>query len=125
MEKIKHKGTRRRKWLMALIDLPVRYYRFYPGDAPLGSTPKKMRLDTRETALLLVDVYHAAEKPEAKDLVNTKWDRAWWEIVKHRLAPLIHAARRLELPVVYVTNSSPRIQIAVGVWIPPGREPGI
>jgi nicotinamidase-related amidase len=93
---------------MALIDLPVRYYRFYPGDAPLGSTPKTMRLDTRETALLLVDVYHAAEKPEAKDLVNTKWDQAWWEI---RLAPLIRAARRLELPVVYVTNSSPRIQI--------------
>jgi nicotinamidase-related amidase len=94
-----------------MIDLPVRYYRFYPGDAPLGSTTKGMRLNTEETALLLVDVYHAAEKPDAKDLVNTKWDQAWWAIVNDRLTPLVQAARRLGLPIVYATNSSPRIQM--------------
>ena len=96
---------------MGLFELPVRYHRFYPGDAPLGAASKVMRLDPGETALLLVDVYHAAEKPEAKDLVNSKWDQAWWEIVNGRLAPLIQAARHVGLPVVYVTNSSPRVEI--------------
>ncbi len=96
---------------MHSIDLPVRYYRFYPGDAPLGSAHKVLSLDTRETALLLIDVYHAAEKPSAKELVNTRWDAAWWQIVNEKLAHVIQAGRRLELPVIYVTNSSPRVQI--------------
>jgi len=96
---------------MSTINLPVRFYRFFPGDAPLGFTYKSMSLNTGETALLLVDVYHAAEKPEAKDLVNLTWDRAFWEIVDHKLVPLIGAAREMNLPVIYVTNSSPRIEI--------------
>ena len=96
---------------MRLIDLPVRYYRFYPGDAPLGETPKAMQINLEETALLLVDVYHAAEKPEAKDLVNSKWDQAWWVIVNERLTPLIQTSRELGLPVIYTSNSSPRIEI--------------
>ena len=94
-----------------IIDLPVRYNRFYPGDAPLGATYKVMQLDPGQTALLLVDLYHAAEKPEAKHLVNTRWDRAWWEIVDRRLEPLIRAGRSCGLPVVYTMNSSPRIEM--------------
>jgi nicotinamidase-related amidase len=96
---------------MSDFDLPVRYNRFYPGDAPLGATNKVMHIKTAESALLLVDVYHAAEKPAAKELVNTRWDLAWWRIVDDRLVPLIQAARWRELPIIYVTNSSPRIQI--------------
>jgi ureidoacrylate peracid hydrolase len=96
---------------MSSIHLPVRYYRFYPGDAPLGHTNKVMDLETSELVLLLVDVYHAAEKPEAKDLVNTRWDQAWWEIVNNRLVPVIRAARQAGLPVIYTTNSAPRIEM--------------
>ena len=96
---------------MNSFELPVRFYRFFPGDAPLGFTYKSMQINAEETALLLVDVYHAAEKPEAKDLVNTKWDRAWWEIVDGKLVHVIRAARKMGLPVVYATNSSPRIEI--------------
>jgi len=96
---------------MNSFELPVRFYRFFPGDAPLGFTYKSMQMNAEETALLLVDVYHAAEKPEAKDLVNTKWDRAWWEIVDGKLVHVIRAARKMGLPVVYATNSSPRIEI--------------
>jgi nicotinamidase-related amidase len=102
---------KKENYFMRLIDLPVRYYRFYPGDAPLGETPKSIGIHLEETALLLVDVYHAAEKPETKDLVNSKWDQAWWEIINDRLAPLIRATRKLGLPVIYTTNSSPRIEI--------------
>jgi nicotinamidase-related amidase len=96
---------------MRSIDLPVRYNRFFPGDAPIGATNKVLSLDVEETALLLIDVYHAAEKPSAKDLVNTRWDTAWWQIVDEKLVPVIQAGRRLGLPVIYATNSSPRIQI--------------
>jgi nicotinamidase-related amidase len=96
---------------MHSIDLPVRYYRFYPGDAPLGTTHKVLSLDIAETALLLIDVYHAAESPTAKELVNSKWDAAWWQIVNERLVHVIRAGREIGLPVIYATNSSPRIEI--------------
>ncbi len=96
---------------MKSINLPVRYNRFYPGDSPLGSTFKTQEFDLSQTALLLVDVYHAAEKPEANDLVNSRWNREWERIVDENIAPLIAASRKLALPVVYVSNSSPRIEI--------------
>jgi ureidoacrylate peracid hydrolase len=93
------------------IQLPVRYNRFFPADTPHGETFKSMALVPSETALLLVDVYHAAEKPQAKDLVNTRWEQEFWKIVDGCLVPLIASGRALGLPVVYVSNSSPRIQI--------------
>ncbi|RPI87274.1 MAG: cysteine hydrolase [Chloroflexi bacterium] len=96
---------------MSNYDLPIRYYRFFPGDKPLGFTDQSVALDSGETALLLVDVYHAAEKPEAKELVNPTWDSVWWEIVDSKLVPLIQVAREMKLPIIYVTNSSPRIEI--------------
>ena len=98
------------------FDLPVRYHRFYPGDAPMGFTPKTMPVRPAETALLLIDVYHAAEKPEAAHLVNTTWDTAWWRIVNENMVPLIACARQLGLPVVYTTNSSPRISIGQSAY---------
>jgi nicotinamidase-related amidase len=93
------------------IELPVRYNRFFPADMPHGETYKTMSLVPTETTLLLVDVYHAAEKPQAKDLVNIHWDQEFWKIVDNCLVPLIACARGLGLPVVYVSNSSPRIEI--------------
>jgi nicotinamidase-related amidase len=96
---------------MATLDLDVRYYRFYPGDTPLGETHKAVSLPLAETALLLVDVYHAAEKPEGKDLVHPLYDAAWWEIVRDRLPPVLAAARGAGIPVIYAMNSAPRIQL--------------
>ncbi len=96
---------------MKPIDLPIRYYRFYPGDAPLGYTDQTIPIDPASAALLLVDVYHAAETPQGKDLVNIHWDQAFWRIVHDCLVPLIACARSIRMPVVYVSNSSPRIEI--------------
>jgi len=79
---------------MKPIPLPVRYYRNHPADAPLGFTEKTMALDPAETVLLLVDVYHAAEKPEGKRLVNTRWNEAWCRIVDENLVPLVAAVRK-------------------------------
>ncbi len=96
---------------MATIELPVRYHRFFPAEAPHGHTPKTVTLKTEETALLLIDLYHAAQNETAKDLVLAAWDQAWWRIINEHMVPLIAGARQLGLPVVYTTNSSPRIQM--------------
>jgi nicotinamidase-related amidase len=93
------------------LELPVRYYRFFPGDAPLGETYNSMVLDPAETALLLIDVYHAAETTQGKELVNSLWDQAFWQIVDQSLVPMIACARTIKLPVIYISNSSPRVEI--------------
>jgi len=96
---------------MGTLDLQLRYFRFYPGDAPLGESFKSVSLQAAQTALLLVDVYHAAEKPEGRDLVHPLYEQAWWEIVNHRLPPLIQAARGMGMAVIYAMNSAPRIDL--------------
>src|SRR5262245_51090038 len=96
---------------MATINLPIRYQRLYPAAAPHGATAKRVSLKTEETALLLIDLYHAAQNESAKDLVLTAWDAEWWRIINNNMVPLIDCARQLGLPIVYTTNSSPRIEM--------------
>jgi ureidoacrylate peracid hydrolase len=96
---------------MTHVDLPVRHFRLFPAAAPHGETEQVAVIDPGETALLLVDVYHAAETPAAEELVHARWDREFWRIVDERLVPLIAAARHAGLPVVYAMNSAPRIAI--------------
>jgi nicotinamidase-related amidase len=96
---------------MTRVDLPLRHYRLYPAAGPLGELEKTGRLDLETTALLLIDVYHAAETPAAQELVHSVWDREFWRIVDDRLGPLIRAARAAGLPVVYAMNSAPRIAL--------------
>ncbi len=93
------------------IDLPVRFFRFFPADDPHGETTKTLHLVPDDTILLLIDVYHAAEKPQAQDLVHHKWDQEFWYIVDNCLVPLISTVRSLNLPIIYISNSSPRIEI--------------
>jgi nicotinamidase-related amidase len=94
---------------MTQISLPIRHFRLFPAAAPHGETDKVEVFDSTETALLLIDVYHAAEDPTAQELVHSAWDEEFWRIVDDRLVPLIAAARRAGLPVVYAMNSAPRI----------------
>jgi ureidoacrylate peracid hydrolase len=94
---------------MTQISLPIRHYRLFPAAAPHGETDQIEVFDSEETALLLIDVYHAAEDPTAQELVHSAWDEEFWRIVDDRLVPLIAAARRAGLPVVYAMNSAPRI----------------
>ncbi len=93
------------------IELPSRYFRFFPGDNPHGETQLILSLDLSETALLLVDVYHAAENPQSAELVNPIWDDKFGKIIEHSVVPLISTVRDIGLPVIYVSNSSPRIEI--------------
>lgn len=94
---------------MSHIELPVRHYRLFPGDAPLGEISTSVTADLRRTALLLVDVYHAAASPASEDLVNHRWDDQFRHIVDDSLVPLVDAARDIGIPVIYAMNSSPNI----------------
>jgi nicotinamidase-related amidase len=96
---------------MAVATLPVRYYRNYPAENPLGTASKVMAIDPAFTVLLLVDVYHAAQKPEGAELVHTVWDQAWRTITDENIPPLIEAARDARIPIVYAMNSAPRIEM--------------
>ena len=93
------------------IEVPVRFFRFFPGDEPHGETTKIDSLDPDHTVLLLIDVYHAAEKPQARDLVHSRWDQEFWKTIKTCLVPLIRSSREVGLPIIYISNSSPRIEI--------------
>jgi len=93
------------------IELSARYFRYFPGDDPLGETFKTVYLQPEETALLLIDTYHAAETSLGSDLVNSRWDQEFKKIVDQCLVPLIASARKIDLPVIYVCNSSPRVEI--------------
>ena len=83
---------------MTLIKLPVRSFRFYPAEDPLGVETKSIEIETQRTALLLVDVYHAAESQQARHLVNTTWDNLWWKIVDECLVPLVASPAPSECP---------------------------
>jgi ureidoacrylate peracid hydrolase len=96
---------------MPELQLPVRHFRLFPAAGPLGETDRINSIDTERTALLLVDVYHAAETPAAQELVHSQWDEEFWRIVDDRLVPVVDAARSAGLPVVYTMNSAPRIAI--------------
>ena len=67
---------------MTHVELPLRHYRLYPAVSPLAEAERVAAIDLAETALLLVDVYHAAETPAAKELVHSRWDREFWLIVE-------------------------------------------
>jgi nicotinamidase-related amidase len=96
---------------MPQIQLPVRHYRLFPATGPLGETDLVETVDPAQTALLLVDVYHAAETLAAQELVHSRWDEEFWRIIDDRLVPLIAAARSAGLPIVFAMNSAPRIAI--------------
>jgi nicotinamidase-related amidase len=97
---------------MTQIDLPARNYRLFPAVAPLGETDHAMALDLGKVALLLIDVYHAADDPTASELVHSVWDEEFRNIVENRLGPLVQSARCIGIPVVYAMNSAPRIGLS-------------
>jgi ureidoacrylate peracid hydrolase len=73
-------------------------------------------LDPSETAFLLVDVYlpglkesDAEESQEEDRPLSEKDFRLWRDITIEHIGPALSAARTAGLPIIYVTNSGPRI----------------
>jgi nicotinamidase-related amidase len=91
-----------------MIKLPARYYRDYPPGKPLGYAEEEVTLGLDDTVFLIVDVYgkgfdedhDLGNAPEFyKQSVEINRD-----IVVNHIKPAKMAAKRLGLPIVYLTN---------------------
>jgi nicotinamidase-related amidase len=101
---------------MAVIKIRGRFYRMYPWEAPLGHADKEFELDTLETVFLIVDVYGLGydpgdERPAAAYGTFPLYVAGVREAI-HRIRPALDVARELGLPIVYVSNSAPRIALS-------------
>jgi len=98
------------------LEMPGRYYRWFPAESHLGHQEETLALEVSETAFLLVDAY----LPEEQELAETARDSKPLSDADYRLkrilavehiAPALEEARRIKLPVVYVVNSAPNISL--------------
>lgn len=96
---------------MNQMELSVRNFRLYPASEPLGRNERSLSIDLERSALLLIDVYHAAHDPTARELVHTAWDVEFWRVIDDRLSPVVDQWRRAGLPVVFAMNSAPMIAL--------------
>ena len=100
-----------------MLTLNARYYRWFPAEEHLGCAEERLDLRPSDTALLLVDVYlpgfsELEESPPSgqEDRPLSQKDyRLWRDITVEHIGPALAAARAAGLPVIYVTNSGPRI----------------
>lgn len=94
------------------LELDLRYYRWYPPEEHLGYATERASLDRAQTAFLLVDVY--CPPPEhlfLQGMVSDRLMQLWYQISVERIAPALQAARAARLPIIYVTNSGPRVAL--------------
>lgn len=92
------------------LHLPVRYYRTYPVESPLGYAEETIQLSLSRTAFLLVDVNGVGfDDPAGEEDANVpafyrEQAIASRSIVVDHIAPAKEAAKRLGLPIVYLSN---------------------
>ena len=92
------------------LELKVRYYRWFPPEKHLGYAEENIILNMAKTALLLVDIYCGGPEKNILDgIVGDKHTQLWYSITVNHIAPVLRAAREINLPVIYVNNSAPRI----------------
>jgi ureidoacrylate peracid hydrolase len=90
------------------ICLPGRYYRDFPPGKPLGYATDALELALDNTVFLIVDVYGKGFDPD-QDLGDapefyTKAVQEHRDIVVNHIKPAKEAAKRLGVPIVYLTN---------------------
>jgi nicotinamidase-related amidase len=109
------------------IHLKTRFYRLFPSTSYLGYGYEDYDADYARSAFLVIDVYglgfhpddplpaynkngHAsAERPALAWLDSSKHED---RIIKTALLPALTAARDINLPVIYLNNSAPKIGLA-------------
>jgi nicotinamidase-related amidase len=103
---------------MAQIKINGRYYRMYPPEQFLGYAENELHLDTSETVFLLVDVYGLGFDPEKTDeksqwsgMVSDQSIKREKEIIVNHIRPALDASREAKMPIVYASNSAPRIAL--------------
>ena len=100
------------------VRLAGRFFRMYPKHEFLGYAEKDLAFSPTDTAFLLCDVYGIGYDEGDQD-VHSEWEglvsgqstSREGEIVRNAIRPALDAARAVGFPVVYVSNSAPRIAI--------------
>ena len=106
------------------INLKTRYYRLFPSTGYLGYGYEDYEAEYGRSAFLVIDVYGLGFHPDdplpaySKDGHSTgeRPALAWLNsslhedrIIKTALLPALDAAREINLPVIYLNNSAPKI----------------
>ena len=94
-----------------MIEIEARYLKAFDTDgSPEGLAIQSLSLDPSQTALLLVDVYHGMQGEEDIEGVSGPDGARWYRTVK-RIQTGLDGARACGLPVIYATNSAPKIAL--------------
>lgn len=101
---------------MANFKINGRYFRMFPPEKFLGHATKELNLDTKDLAFVLVDVYGLGFDGDGR---RSKWSgmcsnqsiEREGEIIRDHILPALNAARKLGIPIIYVSNSAPRINL--------------
>lgn len=101
---------------MSLLLLNLRHYRAYPQRNFLGHATEPVEFDSSKVAFVVVDVYGlgysdedgAPHERSASDFWTVDQER---QVNAERIKPALDAARSLGLPIIYVSNSAPRIAL--------------
>lgn len=109
------------------IKCKTRYYRLFPSTGYLGYGFEDYEAEHGRSAFLVIDVYglgfhpddpvpaynkdgHAsAERPALAWLKSSEHED---RIIKTALFPALNAAREINLPIIYLNNSAPKIGLA-------------
>lgn len=90
-----------------------RYYRMYPSGSFLGLAEKELVLDLAETAVVAVDIYgpDGASNRNYSGMLSDHSASESSTLIRERIAPALDAARSVGLPVIYLANSAPKIDL--------------
>ena len=106
------------------IVLKTRYYRLFPSTGYLGYGYEDYVAEHSRSAFLVIDVYGLGFHPDDPVPSYSKGGHsgaerpalAWLDsslhedrIIKTALLPALNAARKINLPVIYLNNSAPKI----------------
>jgi nicotinamidase-related amidase len=100
------------------LSLTGRYYRQYPPGDFEGFAERPLTLGVHETAVLVVDIY-GTEQPANRSfsgMGNQHSSSMAQQIISKRIKPMLDAARKVGLPVVYVANSAPRVALKYSAY---------
>ena len=101
---------------MTDLTLKCRYFRRYPPEQYLGHAEVDLSIQLARTAFMVIDVYGlgyaeedaASPKPTMVTSGSVRNER---DVVLNHIVPTLATAREIGLPVVYVSNSAPRVAL--------------
>ena len=102
---------------MERLKFCARYYRVYGDKSLWGHFEEDVEIDMNRVAFLLVDIYGLGFSPE-DGVAHPRPALVSWTVEQEKavtvgkIKPALDAARRAGMPIVYVSNSAPKIDLA-------------